>query len=188
MPSHTGRLLLCAQDPLPSPDQEGLVSRLRAAGFLGLPLRGRAGAFAAGERFLALGTFAGCSVQLALEPRGEAPFCHIGFVGPFPRPLLLTGRNTRPPRCRDCRAPLADWRRQLAGADEGRSEPAPVACPNCSEARLPWEYDGREKAGFGRLFLAVEEVFPGEAVPTPALLALLQGGGDSPWRHFYVQD
>ncbi len=187
MPSHTGRLLLCARDPFLSPDQGRLTSRLRAAGFLGRPLGGRAGAFAVGERFLAFLTFAGCSVHIELDPEAETPSCYIRYVGPFARPTLLCGRNTRPPRCRSCRAPLSDWQRRLAEADAATSERCPIPCPTCGDARPPWDYDWREQAGYGRLFLAVEEVFPGEAVPTPALLDLLQGGG-SDWRHFYVQD
>jgi hypothetical protein len=34
----------------------------------------------------------------------------------------------------------------------------------------------------------IEEVFPGEAVPSPTLLRLLADNAGGPWRHFYVQD
>jgi hypothetical protein len=34
----------------------------------------------------------------------------------------------------------------------------------------------------------VEEVFPGEAAPTDALMRLLAEAAGTPWRHFYIQD
>jgi hypothetical protein len=34
----------------------------------------------------------------------------------------------------------------------------------------------------------VEEVFPGEAVPTPALMSMLERISGFRWRVFYVQD
>jgi hypothetical protein len=34
----------------------------------------------------------------------------------------------------------------------------------------------------------VEEVFPGEAAPTPELMALLASLTGTVWRYFYVQD
>lgn len=64
----------------------------------------------------------------------------------------------------------------------------PIACPACGEASPPWDYDWKEQAGFGRLFVRIEEVFPGEATPTPALMALLAEATGYEWRHFYLQD
>jgi hypothetical protein len=63
-----------------------------------------------------------------------------------------------------------------------------LACPACGHSAPPWGWDWKESAGFGRIFLTVEEVFPGEAVPAPALLDLLARITGCAWRHFYVQD
>jgi hypothetical protein len=51
-----------------------------------------------------------------------------------------------------------------------------------------WAYDWREKAGFGRLFVQVDEIFPGEAIPNPKLMKLLARSTIAEWRHFYIQD
>jgi len=186
MSAHTGLLLLGPQDPFLLPEQAPLAARLSEAGLLGTPLEGRNNAFAVGERFLQLVIFAGCSVRIEQLPTGEAPLCNIRFTGPFRQPVFLSGRNTRPPRCRSCRGRLRNWREALS--DRNNAQPAPIICPVCGEASPPWGYDWKGQAGFGRLFIQIEEVFPGEATPAPALLGLLAGSSGCEWRHFYIQD
>lgn len=186
MSAHTGRLLLGTQDPFLLPERALLTATLSAAGLLGVPLAGRDDAFTVGERFLRLVTFAGCSVRIELSPMADAPFCHIRFTGPFWRPVFLSGRNTRPPRCRNCRSPVRNWKERVPTWD--RAEPAQITCSTCGVAVPPWDYDWKEKAGFGRLFIQVEEIFPGEATPTPMLMALLANATGCEWRHFYLQD
>jgi hypothetical protein len=186
MSAHTGRLLLSAQDPLLLPDPTRVITGLIEAGFLGGRLAPDDHVFAVGERFLQLVTFAGCSVHIELSPTVDAPFCHIRIVGPFAWPVYLSGRNTRPPRCRNCRSPLKDWKRRLLGwCDAGQGE---IGCPVCGASSPPWDYDWKENAGFGRLFLQIEEAFPGEAVPTAGLVDLLERLGRCKWRYFYIQD
>ncbi len=186
MSAHTGRLLLTTRDPFLLPEQAPLTARLSEAGLLGPPLKGRKDAFAVGERFLQLVIFAGCSVRIELSPMGDTPFCHIRFSGPFRRPVFLSGPNTRPPRCRNCRGRLRNWRQTLP--DRDNAQPAQIICPACGEGSPPWGYDWKGQAGFGRLFIQVEEIFPGEATPTPALMGLLEGSSGCEWRHFYIQD
>jgi len=186
MSAHTGRLLLSPRDPFLLPDRARLTAALTKAGFLGVPLYGHDDTFAVGGHFLQLLTFAGCSVRIELSPSAGTPFCHVQFTGPFEWPVFLGGRNTRPPRCRGCRSPLQDWEIRVFGQD--KTELAPVTCPTCGKADPLWEYDWKDKAGFGRLFVQVEEVFPGEAAPTPGLMDLLQGCTGHTWRYFYIQD
>jgi hypothetical protein len=187
---HTGRLLLTPANPLLAVDASHLRNALNAIGFIGDRLLDRDRClssnpcFLAGERFLSLLTFAGCSVNLTLEPTPEGdPFTHIRLLGPLPRPILRHGRNSRPPRCPGCRALYHDWAQHLTGL-----ETADIPCPGCGSGHPAWEWDWRDKAGFGRSFVWVEEVFPGEAEPTPALLDTLRILTASPWRCLYIQD
>jgi len=186
MSPHTGRLILTSRDPFAAPDLEVARALLRSCGFIGEALPGRRDAYWTGENFLALVVFAGCSVQVDLTPAADpnARFCHVRISGPYPAPRLASGRNTRPPRCPSCRAPLRDWRRALEEGDGGA-----LACPACHQSAPPWEWDWKRSAGYGRLFLQVEEVFPGEAEPSSRLMRLLSdiapGAG---WRHFFVQE
>ena len=68
--------------------------------------------------------------------------------------------------------------------DPGREIP----CPTCGARHPLWTWDWKGKAGFGRSFVWVEEVFPGEAEPTPKFQAALTSLTASPWRHCGVQD
>lgn len=186
MSAYTGRLLLTTQDPFLLPEQAPLTAMLSEAGLLGTLLEGHNDAFAVGKHFLQLVIFAGCSVRIELSPIGEAPFCHIRFTGPFRRPIFLSGRNTRPPRCRSCRSRLRSWQAALPARDNAQL--AQIPCQACGKASPPWGYDWKGQAGFGRLFIQIEEVFPGEATPTPALMGLLEDSSGCKWRHFYIQD
>jgi hypothetical protein len=98
----------------------------------------------------------------------------------------MAGRNTRPPQCPGCRRPLREWRAQSAGWDSA-SAPT-LQCAACNARTQAWEWRWREQAGFGRLFLSIEEVFPGEGTPLPGLLRSLEIMGVGRWLWFYVQD
>ena len=184
---HTGRLVLVPISPDHPPDPARLLGTLRTNGFIGAPLPGLEQAYLVGERFLSLITFAGCSVRIELTPPEDgSPFCHITLDGPHRTPRLLSGRNTRPPRCPTCKAPYKDWRTHIDEWSFGM--PPRLVCVQCGANADLGSWNWRENAGVGRLFLRVEEVFPGEAVPTPALMGLLEAASGTGWRHFYVQD
>ena len=98
------------------------------------------------------------------------------------------GRSREPDLGRDQELGL---RRDLdpgLGRDLSRDPGREIPCPACSSHHPLWAWDWKGKAGFGRCFVWVEEVFPGEAEPTPAFQAALTSLTASPWRHFYVQD
>lgn len=189
---HTGRLILTPADPHLAPDLDLLIEGLSQSGFLGAPLsleaplaRDGSRAFAIGPGFLSLLTFAGCAVQIR-DDASEGRFSHIRIPPISLRPRLLVGRNTRSPRCIGCRAPLAGWRELV---DHWATHPhAGVRCPACGETRPPWLWDWKQQGGFGRAFVCIEEVFPGEAMPTPALFEQLIRVSGVGWRHLYIQD
>lgn len=188
MSNHTGRLVLTTADPLAGPDATLLIESLARAGFIADPLPGRRDAYAVGANFLSLLTFSGCAVAISTVPRPDAAteLCHVRVSNLSALPRLLWGRNTRPPRCPCCRVRLPDWRRRIADRPD-QTRPG-VTCTACGDTRPPWRWDWKEQGGFGRLFVLVEEVFPGEAVPTPPLFDLLTDACGLGWRHFYVQD
>ncbi len=175
-------------DPWFLPEVGGLLGALGRAGLIGPPFEGRRAAFRAGAQLLQLVSFSGCSPHIRFEPPvdGSGSFCHVTILGPYSRPRLLTGRNTRPPRCSACRSPIADWGARREAWED--SPGAPLTCPQCHLPQLPLQLHWREHAGFGRLFVSVEDVFPGEAVPVPDLLELLESATGTAWRYFFVQD
>jgi len=182
---HTGRLLLTTEDAGQAPEPAAVRALLAGIGLVGDPLPEVTGGFASGPRLLELIGFTGCAVQIDSGTGGGSGLVHIRIEGPLPRPALKYGRNSRPPRCPGCRAALAEWRQQVAS--QTQQEPL-LRCAACGATRPATDWDWRRHAGCGRLFVSVEEVFPGEAQPLPGLLDRLVSLGAGPWRHFYVQD
>lgn len=183
-----GRLLLTPLDPERAPAATPLLKVLEESGFLGPPWpTGGPAAFLAGPRFTDWISFLGCSPHIRLEPPADGgAFCHIRLLGPYTEPRLCQGRHTPPPRCPTCRARLTDWRERV---DHWRRQPRqPVPCPHCGTPHPPLALVWRQGAGWGRLFIAVEDIFPGEAVPVAGLLGDLAGLGGGPWRYFHVQE
>jgi len=185
----TGQLLLALATSGSIPERAVLIDYLQRRGFLGSALEGMGGdAFRVGEAFLQLITFMGCSPHIELEPPPQGgPFCYVRIDGPWSEPLLRHGRNTQAPRCCACRARITDWQGLLPVWLERTQDPI-VDCPRCDHRQRPLDLGWRRTAGFGRLFIVVEDVFPGEAVPVPALLANLERTMGGPWQYFYVRD
>lgn len=196
MPNHTGRLVLTTVNPFAEPAAVLLAGALAESGFIGAPIgspwAGRDGAYAVGPHFLDLLTFSGCAVSIAAAPADTptsvpgSAFCYVELPRLEPSPRLLWGRNTRPPRCPACRERLTDWRQLIGAAAEPSS--SGVICPRCGASHPPWVWDWKEQGGYGRRFVLIEEVFPGEAVPTARLFGVLSDAAGSGWRHFFVQD
>jgi len=184
----TGRLLLAPATSGPVPGLLSLLDYLQRTGFLGPPLEELGdGAFRIGEAFLQLITFMGCSPHIELEPPPQGgPFCYVHIDGPWSEPLLRYGRNTQAPRCSACRSRITNWQRLLPAWLERPQDPL-VDCPRCGRRQRPLDLGWRREASFGRLFIVVEEVFPGEAVPVPALLSGLEQTTGGLWQYFYVR-
>jgi hypothetical protein len=186
---HTGRLVLTPKSPYLLPDDlAALLARLSKIGLIDTPLESGQG-YRLGERFMQLVTFMGCSPFIRLEPNASGePFCHLLIDGPHPRPKLLFGQNTRPPRCPACRKPLREWRTNLE-TWLGKADRWQASCPLCGHHQDPVTYDFRHSAGCGRLLLCVENIFPQEAIPSPELLNTLKcTSSGTLWHYFYHQD
>ncbi len=163
---------------------------LKMAGFIGPPLPKDLGGwrnYQAGEGFLQHLTFLGCSPHLRLAPEGDLQgFCFLRLADLGPQPRLIRGRETRPPRCPVCgkayRATQEEYTAWQGGGTESR-----IHCPTCAAVLSPLDLRWRQTAGFGRCVLVVEDVFPGEAVPTPGFERTLQDLGTGEWQYFYTQ-
>lgn len=186
-PLHTGRLVLTPCDPEQTIALGPLADTLRGVGFLGPALPNHSKAFEIGEHFLQLMAFTGCATQLASAPNHlDGNSVHIRLACTAATPRLLAGRNTRPPRCPSCGKALTDWRDQIQSGQSGQAPE--LHCPHCATTAPGWRWNWRLHGGFGRSFVLVEEVFPGEGAPLPTLLNALRDLGVGDWHHFYVQE
>lgn len=178
----SGALYLHPTDPGAAPPADAVLRCLQAIGLIGTPLPG--GRYLAGAELLRLITFAGCSPQLEFLPPadGRSNFCHVGMLGPYATPRMLTGSNTLQPRCPACNHRVNDWR-ALDAAWRASPGTAHWRCPGCDGIHPIARWRWRRHAVFGRLLVAVHGVFPAEAVPDDRLLDALREATGMPWGY-----
>lgn len=194
---HTGRLVLVPTDPLQAADQATIAKNLEAIGLIGAALPTTAAGelrFRIGPAFGSLIAFTGCAVSFGDADAADSPGPRIAFPPPSAAPRLFVGRNTRPPRCPACRAPLRDWlgpfRAAASRADptESLEAAASLLCPGCGTEACAYQWDFGRHGGAGRSVVLIDEVFPGEAAPLPGLLRALERSTGCAWGYFYQQD
>jgi hypothetical protein len=153
--------------------------------------------YLAGEHFLQLITFLGCSPAIEFEPparagerepaasRGE--FCHISLSITDTGPVFRGGNRLPPPRCPSCRKAVTEWPLAL---DAWRQAPERNAweCEKCGYTGRIQDLDFRRHGGFARTFIEIWGIHPSEAVPVDALLVSLGEFSDCDWNYMYVND
>ena len=175
-------LFLCPNDLLwQPPDVDAFACRMRDLGLAGsLWPSGSAHEYLAGEEFLKLVMFLGCSPQVVLDPAtavdGQA-VCAVRLVE-FGEPVLLASHPLPAARCRKCRAPVS-----LPASVE---PDALYSCKHCGNQSSLGRLDWRQGAGYGRFFLELSAIYPHEAVPSDKLLLELQAISCCKWAYFYA--
>lgn len=186
---HTGRLVLTPRDPTLSPQSlDPLIEQMRQIGLAGDAFDSPTNqSYLVGDDFFKWVNFMGCSPYIPMEPSTDGqPFCHVRFQGPLQTPVIMTGRNTRPPQCGQCGKPMADW--QEACEDWINNQQA-VSCSHCHASQSPRDLRWRKSAGMGRCFMIIEHIFPQEALPADGLMCTLEQATEiGPWVYFYIQD
>ncbi|CAK0781368.1 Formate dehydrogenase accessory protein FdhE [Gammaproteobacteria bacterium] len=186
MQEGNGRLLLTLADPWQVPeDLSGLINGLAQIGLIGARLSDETDdgtAWSMGDRFLTLVTFLGCSPFVRIEPSspGSRAFCHVRSLGPWRMPRAWISRLAGAPRCPACRT------RYPSTISDLDSDPATsLNCP-CGLIAPLWQWDFKDRGGFGRWSLSLEDIFPNEALPGDELMAFLMERTGSSWRFFYL--
>jgi hypothetical protein len=174
-------LFLHPSDPLWRPAVRGAVLNLLSElEFVRDPKTGDAVQhYLAGNRFLQLLMFLGCSPQVALEPdhrENGPPACTIRLIC-HDMPLFLVAT---PPvaRCARCRTP--------ASLQPDMDPQALYRCGRCAVAAPLVDLDWRQGAGYGCFFVEVAGIHPQEAVPSDGLLQALGGLSQCEWRYFFA--
>ncbi len=138
--------------------------------------------FPAGDRFLDLIIFMGCSPAVQLEPGAQgSAHCYISLQQ-HPSPgQLYAGSQSRPARCGLCKAPIETSR--LLGCIEKQRLPTCIQC----QAELNWsDVTWNKTIGMARVALVINNIFPHEAVPADELISTIKNGSGINWRYFYI--
>ncbi len=185
MTNHMGRLLLAPRHPHAVLDPQALQQWLATFELIGAmldrdPTTGIQ-SFARGARFFDWIGFTGCAVQLGETDTTAG--CHLRLWPLLPTPRLVYGRNSRAPCCQQCRKRAATSLQSLIDTPD-----CLVICSHCGHRAPAWNWDWRGQAGYARIFCSIEDIFPGEVAPLPALLTQLDQHSGIAWHWFVVQD
>jgi hypothetical protein len=192
------KLILLPADPLSPPlDCEQLAGELQALGLIGAAVALEDDAFyPTGDKFLQLVSFLGCSPRIELDPPADrstllaastaGKFCHL-FLSCTASLVFRADSQCPPPRCPDCRQPLADWQTVIETWRQHPVQPDWV-CAHCGFTGQPTDLVFRRTAGFGRTFIEIRGIYPSEAVPTDVLLGTLQRLSNGPWKTIYIKE
>jgi hypothetical protein len=185
---HAGSLLLTPDASDARPATDIVLQCLKAIGLIDAALPVGDNRYCSGEHLFDLLAFTGCAVQFP-SATNAANGLMVRLEGPFNAPQLRVGRNSRPPRCPNCRRSLADWRAQICDSTTVQAEESGrLHCDGCGAINPAWAWQWGHHAGSGSFFVIVEPVFPGEGQPLPRLLEALKRAHVGPWHHFYVQE
>ena len=174
-----------------------LAGRLQSIDLIGIPASYSGGVYyPTGERFLQLVSFLGCSPAIELDPPADPAlledslahgrFCHITLRCTTAL-QFRSDATTRPPRCPHCGQAIPDWAARITRwrADHADSR---WSCPACQGASDLTGWVFRKTAGFGRVFIEINGIYPSEAIPGDALLAVLDDLTGGPWQAIYIKE
>jgi hypothetical protein len=184
VPEHL--LVLHPRDPAYAPaNMENLASMLGDIGFIGEALDALAGHYAAGQDFLRLITFLGCSPVVNLGRAERGPECRVRLPTPLAAPRFLYGANTKPPRCPACRGALGTD--TALGSVWERDSGTTRVCPRCGAQTPVHLLDWRRTAAFVKTSIEITGIHESEAVPAEALLAALKSASGVDWDYCYLR-
>lgn len=176
----TPRLIFHPMDPQQVIAGDLLYQSMLELGFVAGTLAGHEGqCYAAGERFIELLSFLGCSPVIHLSPQDGEKYCYVELIE-RPEAELICGSQPFQPRCKQCRQALADWETSL-------NKGASISCRQCGTQMLPEQVNWKQSAGFASQFMLVHNIYPHEAVPGERLLMELERlSSNKEWRYFYA--
>jgi Zn ribbon nucleic-acid-binding protein len=182
----------------PAVGAEALVSALQRIGLVAAPAcLDPASGYRAGEQFLQLVSFLGCSPAIELEPPldpvecaracASGSLCHIRFPAAEGRIRFRADNRLPDPRCPHCRKAEDRWPELI---EQWRADPREHrwACRECGYAGRLFDLNFRHRGAFGHSFIDIWGIHPAEAVPGETLLTTLGELSGCEWRYIYLQD
>lgn len=180
-------LYLHPAHPLETTDPDTLLEFLEQIQFISALWRSPDN-YLAGDRLLQHISFVGCSPHLEFSPQenGDTDLCFVQMHGPYSETWGFVSRLQHRPRCPNCGCKVRDWEAFLP-------EPGPVPdnshwrCPECQTHTRIEGLSWRRQAVFGRCFVEIHGVFPGEALPTDQLLEEIKAATGIDWQYGWAE-
>ncbi len=178
------KLYLYPEDPDAPVENAGLKSTLADCKFIG-PLIEK-NRYQAGEQFLSLLCFMGCSPNIELEPQNDRPYCYIEIPESSAEKRFIAGRNTRKLQCPGCKQTVNNAKALINDAIENKVDF--FECPECNQ-RIDLEtINWRKSAFIAKSWIAVGNIYEAEAIPDDKLLGQLELATGNPWKFAYIRE
>lgn len=191
------KLLLVPADRSILLDQSTLTDTLTTIGLIGNKLSiDKPPAYQAGEKFLQLITFLGCSPSIQIDPPANmnelaqacqtGKLCHVRLVCNS-KSLRYRCNTGVIPRCPHCRAIDNRWHDYL---NRWSSNPEIIEwqCAECMGESTIHTLNFRKQAAFIRDCIEIRGIYPSEAIPGEILMDTLRNMTDCGWQVFYIKD
>lgn len=142
-----------------------------------------AGFFNAGGNFPGLISFLGCSPDI--KDAEDNIFSTIELNHFQSGIKFLGGKNITSPTCVSCKQKQQNMQKLIQSWQNNIN--TKITCPNCKTENLIPDLNWHYRAGFSNYEIAINNILEGTALPSDALLNLLEQHTNSTWQHFYRQ-
>lgn len=142
--------------------------------------------YLAGEHFLSLITFLGCSPNINLLPVDGENHCYISLIKASTRAKRLGFTNTAKPKCPACKKRISHWKTLDGQAQAWQQADNICTCDKCQTATAFGDLNWKQECGYGRCGFEIAHIYPHEAVPTDQLLNILHQFTGFLWNYCYA--
>ncbi len=177
------RLLFLPSNPQQNVDTTRLVECLSTCGMIDSPDPDQ-GSYLAGEEFLSLLTFLGCSPNISLRPGEGVEHCTIELFEHTASPTCRGYTRTARPKCPSCTKRIEGWDNTDWTTDGSKL----CTCDKCGNAHPYAELNWKQECAFSRGGFVITQIYPHEAVPTDRLLKTLEDDCGFPWQYAYANN
>ena len=191
-------ILYPAQVDSPVLSTAALVAALHSIGLIAAPLHhDEASGYRAGERFLQLITFLGCSPAIELEPPADpaerervcasGSLCHVRLAPAENRLRFRAEAGLPAPRCPRCRKAEPRWQ-ELIEQWRNDARESHWICRECGYCGRLFDLNFRKRGAFGHTFIEIWGIHAAEAVPGETLLTALGELSGCDWNYLYLRE
>ncbi|MFW2372455.1 MAG: hypothetical protein ACN4GM_04985 [Gammaproteobacteria bacterium] len=178
------RLVIHPKLPTDRPDPvQDVIDALENIGLLGDPDQHN-NTYLAGEEFLNLITFLGCSPSVKLSPAEGDHYCYLQ-INPVSDSVRCLGyTDLVKPQCPSCKQSISHWKQSANWFDGSATK----TCELCGVEKPVQSFRWRKEAGFGQFSIHISYIHPHEVVPSDIIFQALQQASGFSWAYFYANN
>lgn len=177
------RLILYPQSLLDAPvNALNTQQALMEIGFITKAFKSNS--FYAGDNFIDLIVFLGCSPDIQISPDENKAFCSVHFSDIKPHSRYLGHCDSISPRCPVCKSSAKNWK----NTDNWQIPTSQYICNTCHTASALSDLKWKQQGGYGRFSISINNIHPHEAVPAEKILQALSDVTQFKWTYLYANN